>query len=152
MSMFGSDLRQAQQVARLVALERDWQVPPDHAPRARVQASSGQWLVVHAARLSERGEARKTAVILEPAQPTEVAPLLLQAYGLTRREAEVTQLVLRGVSTAGIGTTLAISDLTVQQHLKAVFDKIGVGSRRELVAQIFAPQYQPQLRKHVIET
>jgi uncharacterized protein (DUF4415 family) len=55
--------------------------------------------------------------------------------------------VLRGFSTAGIGAKLAISDLTVQ-HLKAVFDKVGVGSRRELVAQIFAQQYRPRLRRH----
>ena len=138
-------------VARLAALERDGQAQPDHAPRARVQASSGRWVVVHAARLSGHGEVGKTAVILEPAQPTEVAPLLLQAYGLTRRETEVTQLVLRGISTAGISSTLAVSEPTVQQHLKAIFDKVGVGSRRELVAQIFAQQYRPHLRRHVMQ-
>jgi DNA-binding CsgD family transcriptional regulator/GAF domain-containing protein len=138
-------------VARLAALERDGKAQPDHAPRARVQASSGRWVVVHAARLSGHGGAGKTAVILEPGQPMEVAPVLLQAYGLTRRETEVTQLVLRGVSTVGISTTLAISEPTVQQHLKAIFDKVGVGSRRELVAQIFAQQCRPHLRRHVMQ-
>jgi len=86
---------------------------------------------------------RETAVILEPGRPADIAPLLLQAYGLTRREAEVAQLVLRGLSTTAIAATLAISDLTVQQHLKLVFHKVGVGSRRELVAQIFAGHYRP---------
>jgi DNA-binding CsgD family transcriptional regulator len=127
-------------VARLVALECNRVVPPNLAPRARVKTRSGQWLVVHASRLSARGAPAETAVILEPAQPAEVAPLLLQAYGLTQREAEVAQLVLRGSGTADIASSLSISDLTVQQHLKSVFDKTGVGSRRELVAQVFYEQ------------
>lgn len=124
-------------VARLVTLECNDVVPPDLAPRARVQTRSGQWLIVHASRLSGRGAPSETAVILEPARPAEVAPLLLQAYGLTHREAEVAQLVLRGLGTAHIASSLSISDFTVQQHLKSVFDKTGVSSRRELVAQIF---------------
>jgi DNA-binding CsgD family transcriptional regulator len=56
---------------------------------------------------------------------------------LTRREAEIARLVLRGIATAGISSELSISEATVQQHLKSIFDKAGVGSRRELVAQIF---------------
>jgi DNA-binding NarL/FixJ family response regulator len=125
-------------VARLVALECNRVLPPDLVPRARVQTRSGQWLVVHASRLSGRGAPGETAVILEPARAAEVAPLLLQAYGLTRREAEVAQAVLHGLGTAGIASRLSISEATVQQHLKSVFDKTGVSSRRELVAQIFA--------------
>jgi DNA-binding CsgD family transcriptional regulator len=78
------------------------------------------------------------AIILEPARPLEIASLLLSAYGLTGREAEIVRLVLRGIATAGIATELSISPATVQQHLKSIFDKTGVGSRRELVARIFA--------------
>jgi DNA-binding CsgD family transcriptional regulator len=134
-------------VARLVALECNRVVPPNLAPRARVQTRSGQWLVVHASRLSARGAPAETAVILEPAQPAEVAPLLLQAYGLTQREAEVAQLVLRGSGTADIAASLSISDLTVQQHLKSVFDKTGVSSRRELMAQVFYEHCRRRSRK-----
>ena len=42
------------------------------------------------------------AVILEPAAPAEVAPLVLQAYGLTDREAQIAQLVLQGLTTSEI--------------------------------------------------
>jgi DNA-binding CsgD family transcriptional regulator len=132
--------------ARLRALADDATARPDLMPRARIRTPSGQWLVLHAARLTGPGAARQTAVILEVARPLEVAPLLLQAYALTEREGHIAQLVLQGLSTDEIAAALFISTLTVQQHLKAVFDKIGVHSRRDLVAQIFAQQYLPRLR------
>lgn len=86
-------------------------------------------------------------MIVEPAAPADVAPLLLQAYGLTDREAQIAQLVLQGLATSEIAASLWIAALTVQQHLKAIFDKIGARSRRELVAQIFAEQYLPRIRE-----
>ena len=71
---------------------------------------------------------------------------MLRAYDLTDRETEVAQLVLRGLSTDELADLLSISVLTVQQHLKAVFEKTGVHSRRDLVAQIFNQQYLPRIR------
>src|SRR5262249_49731741 len=88
----------------------------------------------------------QTAVIIDPAHPTAVAPLILEAYHLTGREVQVAQLVLQGVSTDEIAATLSISSLTVQQHLKAVFDKTGVRNRRDLVALIFTQQYLPRIQ------
>jgi DNA-binding CsgD family transcriptional regulator len=129
-------------VARLTALESGGGMQTGLAPRARVQTRSGQWLIAHASRLSGRMAVRETAIILEPAQPRDIAPLLLEAYGLTRREVEVAQLVLKGRSTREIVSTLKISELTVQQHLKLIFHKVGVGSRRELVGQILAAHYR----------
>jgi DNA-binding NarL/FixJ family response regulator len=89
--------------------------------------------------------------MLEPARASEIAPLLLNAYGLTRRETEVTLLTLCGVAIDGIAAALSISPLTVQQHLKTVFDKTGVSSRRELVARIFAEQYRPMGQRRTSE-
>ncbi|MCP4571143.1 MAG: helix-turn-helix transcriptional regulator [bacterium] len=56
-------------------------------------------------------------------------------FGLSKRESEVMHLVQRGLSNKGIGEKLHISPNTVKTHLRAVFEKTGVRSRFELIAQ-----------------
>ncbi|MCU1686984.1 MAG: LuxR family transcriptional regulator [Amycolatopsis sp.] len=79
------------------------------------------------------------AVILQAATAPAVAPLISLAYGLTARERELTELVLHGCDTAGIAARLFISRHTVQDHLKSIFAKTGVRSRRDLVTRVFVP-------------
>jgi hypothetical protein len=81
--------------------------------RARVRAASGQWLLVHGSALGD-GPGAPMAVILEPARPHELAPLIADAYGLSDRERAVTQYVAQGHSTAAIASLLHISPWTVQ--------------------------------------
>ncbi len=128
-------------VAGLRAIERGLAVA-DFTPKVRLRTLSGYWLVLYASRLRSSGGQEQITVIFEPAQPTEIAPLIMQAYHLTKREGEVTQCVLRGWSTNEIAATLHISSNTVQDHLKAIFEKVDVRSRRELAARIFTQQYQ----------
>ncbi len=108
--------------------------------RARVLAKSGRWLALHGAMAQGKSPAR-VAVIIEPAKPASVAPLLLQAYGVTGREEQVLRHLLRGASTKEIAALLGISPYTVQEHLKKLFDKFGVRSRRELVGRVFFEHY-----------
>jgi DNA-binding CsgD family transcriptional regulator len=103
-------------------------------PTVRVRTRNGGWLLVHATHL--HGSVDEIAVIIEPAHPSRNAPLILSSLGLTHREAEIALLVLRGASTKAIGTELHLSTYTVKDHLKSIFDKTGVRSRRDLVAQI----------------
>jgi len=131
--------------ARLLALEHGAHTPPSPMPRTRLRTASGRWLVLHASRLRAAGTEGRIAVIFEEARPSEIAPLIVDAYGLTKREGEITRLVLRGLSTAEVSEELHITPNTVRDHFKAIFDKVGVRSRRELVGQVFAQQYQPRM-------
>ena len=132
-------------VGRLQALERGHDAQPDLVPKVRLRTASGHWLVLHASRLSGPGAQGHIAVIFEVARPSEIAPLIVQAYDLSKRESEVLQSVARGLSTTEIAEAFHISPNTVQDHLKAIFEKVGVRSRRELVGQLFAQQYQPRI-------
>ncbi len=118
---------------------------PSEVAVARVLTRSGTWVVLHGVPLVAGGSSR-VAVIVEPAHPARISPLLMSAYRLTEREQELTRLVLQGYSTSEIAERLVISTHTVQQHLKSVFDKTGVRSRRDLVSTMFFAHYEPRLR------
>jgi len=114
----------------------------DRPPSVRVRATTGGWLHLHASRLRSASDAQ-IAVVVEPAEPRSTLGVLLAAHGLTARELDVARLVLHGDSTRAIAGSLHISAHTVQDHLKSVFDKVGVRSRRDLVGQLLAGPRQP---------
>jgi DNA-binding CsgD family transcriptional regulator len=112
--------------------------------RARVRTAGGWWLVLHAS-TAAAGPDATTTVVVGPAPMEEIAPLIAGAYGLSPRERAVTRLVARGLATTVIGAELHLSPWTVQDHLKAIFDKVGVRSRGELVARLYFPAAAPDL-------
>jgi len=124
--------------ARLQSISRGT-AGPNAAPTVRVPSTTGGWLLIHASHLNS-SVGGDIAVIIEPAHPGSVAPLLLSSLGLTPRERDIALLVLRGASTQTIGDQLHLSAYTVKDHLKSIFDKTGVRSRRDLVAHVLTGQ------------
>ncbi len=108
-------------------------------PRVCVCARSGRWLTLHAS-LSEPQHPcnpGEIVIVIEPAGFKEMAWLHTAAYGLSPREAEVVEFVVRGASTWQISQGLYVTEDTIQKHLQNVFEKVGVRSRQALVKRLY---------------
>ena len=117
-------------------------------PSSAVKTPTGTWLILHGGLLGAP-RSRAVSVFIQRAHPTLVAPLLLKAYGLTEREQEVTQLTLRGATTAQAAQRLAISPHTVNDHLKTIFEKTDARTRGELSATLFFGEHLPRIQNRV---
>ncbi|KAF5997570.1 helix-turn-helix transcriptional regulator [Streptomyces sp. WAC00263] len=117
----------------------------------RAPTGSGRWISLRAWPLEQDGEPA-VVVSVGPTEPAELTALVLDVYGLSPRAREIAQHVLLGRSTSEIARHLGVSEYTVQDHLKQVFGKVGVRSRRELVSELFFRHYLPQLAHPPLST
>lgn len=58
----------------------------------------------------------------------------LTKYNLTMRETEILELTAQGMKTPQIARHLSISEVTVRNHFKNIFSKLGVHSRAEAIS------------------
>ena len=73
-------------------------------------------------------------LIIDPEQEAEpAATLLRRLYGLTKSEADVALLVLRGEGLKPIAEALSVSVNTIRFQLQRVFDKTDTHRQAELV-------------------
>jgi len=108
-----------------------------------VPGSDG-WITLHASLPGSPGDGR-IAVVLERAGGARSATVRLEAFGATAREREVATLLARGLSRAELAEALVLSPHTVEDHVKSLYEKLGVASRQELVARVFLDEYLPEV-------
>jgi DNA-binding CsgD family transcriptional regulator len=108
-----------------------------------VPGSDG-WITLHGSRPGPPGDGR-VAVVLERASGARSATVRLEAFGATAREREVATLLARGLSRAEMAEALVLSPHTVEDHVKSLYEKVGVTSRQELVARVFLDEYLPEV-------
>jgi DNA-binding CsgD family transcriptional regulator len=119
--------------ARALALHRG--VAAHSSSRLRARTAQGNWAIVEGTTM-EGDETEDIAVSIRPAALHEMLDLHFASYDLSPREGELANLVLRGHDTVALAQEMSISRYTVQDHLKSIFSKVGVQSRRELVSRL----------------
>jgi DNA-binding CsgD family transcriptional regulator len=101
-----------------------------------VNALGGPRVSLRAAPLRGTAGSQGVVVTVDAVPRADLSRLALAARDLTAREQDVAVLVLQGADTRTIAAALHLSPHTVQDHLKTVFSKLGVNSRREMVARL----------------
>jgi DNA-binding CsgD family transcriptional regulator len=104
------------------------------------------WITLHASLPGPPADGR-IAVVLERAGGARSATVRLEAFGATAREREVATLLARGLSRAEMAEALVLSPHTVEDHVKSLYEKLGVASRHELVARVFLDEYLPEVAR-----
>jgi DNA-binding CsgD family transcriptional regulator len=110
----------------------------DSPPTARVHLADGRWLTLRAARMEDAGQApedRDVAVSIEPSTAGDRVSVFARACGLSPRETELLHHLAGGAGTRDVARLMFVSENTVQDHLKSIFDKSAARSRRALLAR-----------------
>ena len=81
-------------------------------------------------------EPATTAAPSAPAPSLDASPRIDNG-GLTAREKEVLQMAMQGLTAAQVAERLFISKRTVETHLERAYNKLGVRSKRQLIASAF---------------
>jgi DNA-binding NarL/FixJ family response regulator len=75
---------------------------------------------------------------------------LIQPAALSHRERQILGLAVAGLTNAQIAARLCVSESTVKSHLSSAFRRLGIHSRREAAALVFASD--DALRRSVLTT
>jgi len=108
----------------------------DHPATARVHLGEGFWVTVRAARFEAAdGATALIAVTLAESSAPERLDLYARASGLSHRQSEVLGHLAADGDTREIAALMSVSEHTVQDHLKSIFDKTGARNRTTLLSR-----------------
>jgi DNA-binding CsgD family transcriptional regulator len=107
----------------------------DASVESRIPASGRFSRDTHVTTLSNAtGETFRLSMTTR-SDPSRSFDHLRRAYGLTARETEVVKTITEGHSNSSAAERLGIAVRTVENHLRAIYAKIGIGTRTQLVSR-----------------
>ncbi|MGH3603160.1 MAG: helix-turn-helix transcriptional regulator [Pseudonocardiaceae bacterium] len=122
--------------AQLLAIEAG---VDDHPASTRAHMADGFWLTLRAARLApdepEPAGAATIVVTIEEASAAERLELFSRAFGLSVRESQLVGQLATGNDTRAMARQTSLSEHTVQDHLKSIFNKTGARDRVTVLAR-----------------
>jgi DNA-binding CsgD family transcriptional regulator len=126
----------------------------DHPAVARTHLADGFWLTLRAARLAADEPApgapddspATLVVTIEEASAADRLELFGRALGLTPRESELLSLLATGSDTRAMARQMALSEHTIQDHLKSIFAKTGARDRVTVLSRALGTRYEPNRR------
>lgn len=113
--------------------------PPGEARTAIPYAHGTRQLDAYLRVLEIEGGGRRFLVCLGAEPPRIAAAARMRDLGLTRRQIDVAHLVSYGMTNGQIADKLCISVDTVHNHLRAIYEKLGVRNRTALTYQLSQP-------------
>jgi DNA-binding CsgD family transcriptional regulator len=142
----GSDETPPAPLLALASFARRRAGEADGPPDVVAVPSACGWVTLHASLPEGHGDGR-VAIVLERSGTEQATAVRLEAHGVSPREREIAVLLARGLSNPEIAAALVLSPYTVQDHVKSLFEKTNVSSRRELVARLFLDDYHPRIAR-----
>ena len=105
------------------------------SPSAVVLRGSG---ISYRVRTTLGGPGRGHIILFDPLPHSESLLERLSSWDLTDRQREIVLYLIRGASNREIADHLSLTEQTVKDHLKAIYDKVGVRNRNKLTARVFS--------------
>ena len=99
-----------------------------------VSLPTGGYIQLRAEQLHKNDLSTAIAFYFEEASYKDIYIYIKSRYDLSDRESDVIECIQKGLSTKQVADSLFISSYTVQDHLKSIFRKTGVHTRRELIS------------------
>ncbi len=80
----------------------------------------------------------QTAILLQRRLPPRLPAIVPGQFGLTRREQEVVELLMQGLTSKEIAQRKQLSPNTIKSFLRLIMVKMGVQSRAAVVGRLFS--------------
>ena len=128
----GVDIVDAEVAERLSALA---QLQGEGTP-ARAMIGFGKMVMIAETFADPSGEAQGFIVLRRLLPAPWSVPTLIEAYGLTPREADVALALMLGLTIHAIAERFELRTTTVRQYLKAIYLKTDTSSQAQLVAAL----------------